>query len=171
MKIQGGIIFDFFRSCRHRFCSGLSPKSLIWLFIFIRPSAGEYGRTSGSAVRTCTSIKGRLTSSCAAFLPVPTLRTLSQDLKLTLQRWQGRQGPSKPFNQRKHDAATPLPDDVKVCSPGLPPSQRTLAGTPQVKTGRAWPFRATLRALETMPTQSAQQSIRLGADVSCSFVT
>ena len=64
-----------------------------------------------------------------------------------------------------------FPDDVKACSPGLPPSQRTLAGTPQAKTGRAWPFRAAPRALETVPTVSAQQSIRLGIDASCSFVT
>jgi len=64
-----------------------------------------------------------------------------------------------------------LPDDVKASSPGLPPSQRSLAGTPQVKTGRAWPFRAAPRALETVPTVSAQQSIRLVTDALCSFVT
>lgn len=171
MKVQGGIVFDFSRSCWHRFCSGLSPKSLILLIIFIRLSAGEYGRASGSAVRTCTSIKGRRTSSCTAFLSAPTLRTLSQDLKLPLQRWQGRQGSSKPVNQRNTMLQRRLPDDVKACAPGLPPSQRTLAGTPQVKPGRAWPFRAALRVLETVPATPAQHSTRPVTDVSCSFVT
>jgi len=57
MKVQVGMIFDFSRSCWHRFRPGFAPKSLIKLIIFIRPSAGEYGRASGSAVRTCTSIK------------------------------------------------------------------------------------------------------------------
>ena len=53
-----------------------------------------------------------------------------------------------------------LPDDVKACSTGLPQSQSRLAGTPQVKPGRAWPFRAALRVLETVHTRATLHEAR-----------